>query len=160
MHLVCHTTKPLSRCISQWSPFRCSEPCSILSCPLVTSGRPICPCLNPASPALLARSPCASHTLPRVLFATDVVPNCAQSVMCSFNSANGIPTCGDKGLLTTILRDTFGFNGFVMYACVGSRCDPRPLPQSLCTGPTTMHGKTLSPHTMSVLKCCRVFVWS
>ena len=30
----------------------------------------------------------------------------ATHVMCSYNSLNGVPTCGNKGLLTTVLRDT------------------------------------------------------
>ncbi|XP_071942033.1 uncharacterized protein [Antedon mediterranea] len=36
------------------------------------------------------------------------------SVMCSYNSVNGIPACSNKHLLTTILRDTWGFNGYVV----------------------------------------------
>ena len=34
--------------------------------------------------------------------------------MCSYNSLNGVPTCGNKGLLTTVLRDTFQWDGFVV----------------------------------------------
>ena len=37
-----------------------------------------------------------------------------KSVMCSYNSINGIPTCGDGGLLNTLLRDSLGFDGFVV----------------------------------------------
>ncbi len=37
-----------------------------------------------------------------------------QSIMCSYNSVNGIPACANGGLITTIARGTFGFNGFVM----------------------------------------------
>jgi len=37
-----------------------------------------------------------------------------QSVMCSYNSVNGIPTCASKGLLTDALRTTMKFDGFVM----------------------------------------------
>jgi len=37
-----------------------------------------------------------------------------QSVMCSYNSVNGIPACGHKGMLTDVLRGHMGFQGFVM----------------------------------------------
>ena len=36
------------------------------------------------------------------------------TVMSSFNEINGFPASGSKQLLTTILRDTLGFNGFVV----------------------------------------------
>ena len=35
-------------------------------------------------------------------------------VMCSYNSVEGVPTCGNKGLLTTILRDQWKWDGFVV----------------------------------------------
>ena len=35
-------------------------------------------------------------------------------VMCSYNSIEGVPTCGNKGLLTTILRDQWKWDGFVV----------------------------------------------
>jgi len=38
----------------------------------------------------------------------------ATHVMCSYNSINGIPTCGSKGLLNHILRDQWKFDGFVV----------------------------------------------
>ncbi|MDT0678024.1 beta-glucosidase BglX [Autumnicola musiva] len=38
----------------------------------------------------------------------------AGSVMTSFNDVNGIPATGNKWLLTGLLRDRWGFNGFVV----------------------------------------------
>ena len=34
--------------------------------------------------------------------------------MCSYNSVNGIPTCANSGLLNTILREQWKFDGFVV----------------------------------------------
>ncbi|KAJ8029229.1 putative beta-D-xylosidase 6 [Holothuria leucospilota] len=36
------------------------------------------------------------------------------SVMCSYNSVNGIPACANKRLLKDILRDDWGFKGYVV----------------------------------------------
>ncbi len=38
----------------------------------------------------------------------------AGSVMSSFNDVDGVPATGNKWLLTTVLRDMWGFNGFVV----------------------------------------------
>ncbi len=38
----------------------------------------------------------------------------ASSVMCSFNSINGIPTCGDTNLMNGILRKQWKWDGFVV----------------------------------------------
>ena len=43
-----------------------------------------------------------------------IVEGQAQSVMCSYNSINGVPTCGDEQLLNGILREQWGFEGFVV----------------------------------------------
>eukprot|EP00937_MAST-01D_sp_MAST-1D-sp2_P005271 g5271.t1 len=45
----------------------------------------------------------------------------AVHVMCSFNSVNGVPACANKGLLTAVLREQWGFDGFVVseYVSVG-----------------------------------------
>ena len=36
------------------------------------------------------------------------------SVMCSYNRINNVYSCENPGLLTTVLKDQFGFDGFVM----------------------------------------------
>lgn len=47
-------------------------------------------------------------------FEACVVDAGAYHVMCSYNSLNGVPTCADPGLLNDILRDRWGFEGFVV----------------------------------------------
>ena len=37
-----------------------------------------------------------------------------QSVMCSYNAINGVPTCASDGLLNEALRTHMGFDGFVV----------------------------------------------
>ncbi|ELU13850.1 hypothetical protein CAPTEDRAFT_222124 [Capitella teleta] len=36
------------------------------------------------------------------------------SLMCSYNSINGVPACANRKLLTTLARQEFGFKGFVV----------------------------------------------
>lgn len=48
------------------------------------------------------------------MFRECVVRSKVQHIMCSYNSINGIPTCGDKNILTTVLRDQWNFEGFVV----------------------------------------------
>ena len=38
----------------------------------------------------------------------------AASVMCSYNKVNGNPACASKALLTSQLRDQWGYDGFVV----------------------------------------------
>ena len=38
-------------------------------------------------------------------------------MMCSYNDVNGVPTCTNKDLLTTLARDTWGFNGYITSDC-------------------------------------------
>ncbi len=45
----------------------------------------------------------------------------AQSVMVAFNSINGVPCTADKELLTHILRDEWGFDGYVISDAGGIR---------------------------------------
>ena len=35
-------------------------------------------------------------------------------VMCSFNSLNGVPACGDPELMNGLLRERWGWGGFVV----------------------------------------------
>jgi len=46
----------------------------------------------------------------------------ARSVMCSYNSVNGIPACASDFLLQDILRDEFGFDGYVVSDCDAVDC--------------------------------------
>ncbi|MCL2885111.1 MAG: glycoside hydrolase family 3 C-terminal domain-containing protein, partial [Oscillospiraceae bacterium] len=41
------------------------------------------------------------------------------SVMASYNAINTVPQCGNRYTLTTLLRQTFGFTGFVVNDCGG-----------------------------------------
>merc|ERR1712096_113513 len=43
-----------------------------------------------------------------------IVRGKASHLMCSYNAVNGKPTCANDGLLTEILRDQWGFDGFVV----------------------------------------------
>jgi len=38
-------------------------------------------------------------------------------MMCSYNSLNGIPACANEGLLKILLRETWGFDGYVTSDC-------------------------------------------
>eukprot|EP00920_Eleutheroschizon_duboscqi_P014567 GHVT01033825.1.p1 GENE.GHVT01033825.1~~GHVT01033825.1.p1 ORF type:complete len:1068 (-),score=142.25 GHVT01033825.1:6749-9952(-) len=40
----------------------------------------------------------------------------AASIMCSGNAMNGVPSCADRQLLDGVLKERFGFNGFVVSA--------------------------------------------
>lgn len=39
----------------------------------------------------------------------------ASGLMCSYNALNGIPTCADPNLLTTMARGTWEFDGYYFY---------------------------------------------
>jgi len=41
----------------------------------------------------------------------------AESVMCAYNAVNGVPACGSKMLQTELLREKWGFDGFVTSDC-------------------------------------------
>ncbi|CAJ1330117.1 unnamed protein product [Effrenium voratum] len=41
----------------------------------------------------------------------------ALGVMCAYNQVNGVPSCGNKRLLRSLLRDTWGFDGVVVTDC-------------------------------------------
>eukprot|EP00743_Colponemidia_sp_Colp-15_P007755 GILK01008397.1.p1 GENE.GILK01008397.1~~GILK01008397.1.p1 ORF type:complete len:751 (-),score=119.29 GILK01008397.1:185-2437(-) len=40
-----------------------------------------------------------------------------RSIMCSYNSVNGVPACANPFLMQTLLRDTWGFDGYVVSDC-------------------------------------------
>ncbi|MEZ0537857.1 glycoside hydrolase family 3 C-terminal domain-containing protein [Caldicellulosiruptoraceae bacterium PP1] len=46
----------------------------------------------------------------------------AESIMCAYNQLNGVPCCGNKLLLEDILREEWGFEGFVVSDC-GAICN-------------------------------------
>jgi beta-glucosidase len=50
-------------------------------------------------------------------FRAAIVEGGAQSIMCSYNRVNGVPACGNRWLLDTVLRKEWGFNGFVVSDC-------------------------------------------
>ena len=41
----------------------------------------------------------------------------ARSVMCSYNAVNGVPACANSKLLQELLREEWGFTGFVVSDC-------------------------------------------
>jgi len=41
----------------------------------------------------------------------------ALGIMCSYNSVNGVPMCGNRMLLTDVLREQWGFDGYVTSDC-------------------------------------------
>ncbi|MEA2174022.1 MAG: beta-glucosidase [Blastocatellia bacterium] len=50
-------------------------------------------------------------------FRATIVEGKAGSVMCAYNSLNGEPLCASKRMMTDILRDEWGFNGYVVSDC-------------------------------------------
>ncbi|HWA73065.1 MAG TPA: glycoside hydrolase family 3 N-terminal domain-containing protein [Polyangiaceae bacterium] len=50
-------------------------------------------------------------------FRAAIVEGGAQSIMCSYNRVNGVPSCGNPWLLDTVLRKEWGFRGFVVSDC-------------------------------------------
>ena len=50
-------------------------------------------------------------------FRAAVTEGGATSVMCAYNALNGIPSCANSWLLTEVLRNEWGFNGYVVSDC-------------------------------------------
>ena len=50
-------------------------------------------------------------------FEACVGPGGASGVMCSYNAVNGVPSCANPEFLTTLLREKWGFNGYVTSDC-------------------------------------------
>ncbi len=52
-------------------------------------------------------------------FQAAVVEGKAHSIMCAYNRINGTPACANPWLLDTVLREEWGFDGFVVSDCGG-----------------------------------------
>lgn len=63
-----------------------------------------------ADPTISLYDLASTYLLP---FAYSVVQGQAQGVMCSYNSINGVPSCANSFLLQSVLRDGWGFDGYV-----------------------------------------------
>lgn len=50
-------------------------------------------------------------------FRAAIIQGHAGSIMCAYNALHGIPACANRHLLTDILRDDWGFDGFVVTDC-------------------------------------------
>lgn len=44
----------------------------------------------------------------------------ALGIMCSYNAVNGVPMCANRELLTDVLRDQWGFDGYVTSDCTAT----------------------------------------
>jgi beta-glucosidase len=50
-------------------------------------------------------------------FRTSIIDGGAESVMCAYNRVDGEPACGSNQLLQNILRDEWGFDGYIVSDC-------------------------------------------
>lgn len=50
-------------------------------------------------------------------FRATVVEADAQSIMCAYNAVDGVPACASEFLMEDVLRDQWGFKGFVVSDC-------------------------------------------
>lgn len=41
----------------------------------------------------------------------------ASGLMCAYNLVNGVPSCGDRDLLTKTAREEWGFQGYIVSDC-------------------------------------------
>jgi beta-glucosidase len=53
-------------------------------------------------------------------FRAAVVDGGVDAIMCAYNAVDGIPACASEELMTTILRDGWGFDGYVLSDCGGA----------------------------------------
>ena len=72
-------------------------------------------------------------------------------VMCSYNSVNGLPACGNGRLLNDVLRKQWGFEGFVVSgksqrhsAHLAEAIDGSAQPAPTYSATTTVQTSTLS----------------
>jgi beta-glucosidase len=50
-------------------------------------------------------------------FRTSIIDGGAESVMCAYNRVDGEPACGSNQMLQNILRDEWGFDGYIVSDC-------------------------------------------
>ena len=62
----------------------------------------------------------------------------ALGIMCSYNAVNGVPMCGNRMLLTDVLRDQWGFDGYVTSDC-GAINDIQAISRLPVARPATHH---------------------
>ena len=43
-------------------------------------------------------------------------------LMCSYNEVNGVPSCANSWLLTTVAREAWGFDGYITSDCDADAC--------------------------------------
>jgi beta-glucosidase len=77
----------------------------------------------------------------------------AYSLMCAYNRLNGEACCGSHGLLTKLLRNEWGFNGFVVSDC--DAIDDITLHHKIT--PTPEEGVALAIKSGTDLECGRFF---
>lgn len=53
-------------------------------------------------------------------FRKAVVDGQVDAIMCAYNAVDGVPACASEELMTTILREKWGFDGYVLSDCGGA----------------------------------------
>ena len=60
-------------------------------------------------------------------FQACVVEGGVSGIMCAYNGVNGVPSCGNAWLLTTLLRESWAFDGYVASDCDADLCALDPV---------------------------------
>ena len=84
-------------------------------------------------------------------FRTAVVEGGVGSIMCAYNAVDGIPACGHDRLMNRILRDEWGFDGYVVSDCGGAANSFRE--DALAYSPTPEAGVALAFNSGMDLVC-------